>query len=138
MSVTIINRKAKHDYSFLKEYTAGIQLLGNEVKKIKEHGVSFTDSFCIFNNDELYLKNLHIDVENPTRERKLLLKRKELQKLQKDLDPGITIVPYKIFENERGLLKVEIVLAKGKKVHNKKESLKEKDIQRQTQKELNR
>ena len=140
----ILNRKAKFDYTFEKVYQAGMQLLGTEVKAIRDSCVSFTDSFCYFQDEELFVKNLHITSSeknyshDPLRDRKLLLTRRELNRLQQELTKGMTIVPTKIYENDGGLLKIEIALAKGKKSYDKKESLKERDIDRQTRKELNR
>jgi SsrA-binding protein len=137
--VSLVNRKAKYDYVFEKTLIAGLSLIGQEVKAIRDSRVSFTDSYCFFQDNELFLKHLHVTVEkDPTRDRKLLLKRRELDKLQKELINGYTIVPTKIFENDRGILKVEIALARGKKQHDKRESIKERDIKRQTDKELKR
>jgi SsrA-binding protein len=135
--VNISNRKAKFDYEFLNVYTAGIQLVGTEVKSIRSGKISLVDSFCMFVDDELYLKNLVINCDNlhfshtPNRDRKLLLNRKELKKLHKDLIDGLTIIPYKIFTNERGLIKVQVVLARGKKLHDKRETIKNRDIQKE-------
>lgn len=142
--VSIMNRKAKHDYTFERTLVAGLQLVGTEVKAIKDSRVSFVDSYCIFLNNELYLKNLNVSApgtaftHDATRDRKLLITRRELDKLQKELINGLTIIPYRIFETDRGLLKIEIALAKGKKLYDKKESLKERDVARETAKELKR
>ena len=142
--VNIKNRKAKHDFFFERTLVAGLQLLGTEVKAIKDSRVSFVDSYCVFLGNELYLKNLNVSApstvytHDATRDRKLLITRKELDKLQKELTNGLTIIPYCIFENERGLLKIEIALAKGKKLYDKKESLKERDVARETAHELKR
>jgi len=140
--VSILNRKAKYEYTFIRTLSAGMQLTGSEVKAIRDSRVSFVDSYCIFNNGELFLKSLNISApakgvsHEPTRERKLLLKRKELNKLERDLDTGITIIPYHIYENDRGILKIEIALAKGKKLYDKKDSIKERDIKKQIEKDL--
>jgi len=144
---TINNRRASFDYSFTYTITCGIVLHGSEVKVIKHmNGGNLTDTYCYFKDDELYLKGMHIGSYNigttasheEQRDRKLLLKRRELKKLQKDLVSGMTIIPCKLFENDRGLLKVEIALARGKKDYDKREDIKKKDIERDMKKELNR
>ena len=135
--VNILNRKAKFEYEFLDTYTAGLQLVGTEVKSIRSGKVSLVDCFCMFVDGELYLKNLVVNSENlhfshiPNRDRKLLLNRKELKKLNKDLIDGLTIIPYKIFTNQKGLIKVEVILARGKKLHDKRETIKNRDIQKE-------
>jgi SsrA-binding protein len=131
--IKIVNRKAKFEYEFLDKYEAGIVLIGVEVKFIRNGHLSFADSFCLFQDNELYLKNVSIsgiENDNIKRDRKLLLHRKELSKLQKQLIDGLTIVPYQIYENDRGIFKVEIVLAKGKKLYDKRETIKERDLKR--------
>jgi SsrA-binding protein len=131
--IKIVNRKAKFEYEFLDKYEAGIVLTGVEVKFIRKGHLSFADSFCLFQDNELYLKNVSISGignDNIKRDRKLLLHRKELNKLQKQLIDGLTIVPYQIYENDRGIFKVEIVLAKGKKLYDKRETIKERDLKR--------
>ena len=131
--IKIVNRKAKFEYEFLDKYEAGIVLIGVEVKFIRKGHLSFADSFCLFQDNELYLKNVSISGignDNIKRDRKLLLHRKELSKLQKQLIDGLTIVPYQIYENDRGIFKVEIVLAKGKKLYDKRETIKERDLKR--------
>ena len=131
--IKIVNRKAKFEYEFLDKYEAGIVLTGVEVKFIRKGHLSFADSFCLFQDNELYLKNVSISGignDNIKRDRKLLLHRKELSKLQKQLIDGLTIVPYQIYENDRGIFKVEIVLAKGKKLYDKRETIKERDLKR--------
>ena len=108
-------------------------MIGVEVKFIRKGHLSFADSFCLFQDNELYLKNVSISGignDNIKRDRKLLLHRKELSKLQKQLIDGLTIVPYQIYENDRGIFKVEIVLAKGKKLYDKRETIKERDLKR--------
>lgn len=131
--VDIRNKKASFDYFFVKEYTAGVQLLGSEVKSIREGKVSLVDSFCYFKHGELWVKGVHIAVgknafqHDPLRERKLLLNKSELNKLEKSLEEGMTIVIKKLFTNEKNLIKAEVALAKGKKLYDKRDSLKEKD-----------
>jgi SsrA-binding protein len=136
-SVNIINRKVSHEYFFVDTFVVGVKLMGSEVKSIRDGKVSLVDAYCYFNEGELYVKGMNIPeyrqsyTHEPIRDRKLLMKKKELIKLQKELIKGLTIVPYKLFTNDRGLIKMEIVLAKGKKLYDKKESLKEKDIKRE-------
>lgn len=138
-NITIKNRKASYEYNFLDTYIAGIQLVGVEIKSIRNSRVNLTEGYCIFQNGELYLKNVHISpYENagyvkvdPLRERKLLLNKNELRKLSDGVSrKGLTIVPTKMFINDRGLCKVEICLCQGKKNYDKRESLKEKDLKR--------
>lgn len=132
----IVNRKAKFNFEFIDSYKAGIVLTGTEIKSIKEGKVNMSDSFCYFRNSELWLKNLHISMYNmgsyanhePLRLRKLLLTKKELRRLETKIkEKGLTIIPYRIFFNERGLAKMEINLAKGKKSFDKRETLKSND-----------
>ena len=140
-TIKITNKKAKFDYIFITEYVAGIKLKGAEIKSIRNKQVSFSDSFCFFKDNELFLNNLHIaaykDSELDTkRERKLLLTKREITKLHdKSKATGLTIIPYRIFINEKGLAKVVIVLAKGKKIHDKRDFLKQKEIDKQLRRE---
>ena len=134
--VNIVNRRAKHEYEFLDTYQAGMVLTGVEVKFIRDGKLSFVDSYCMFHDGELFMKNVSISgigTDNIKRDRKLLLRKRELIKLQKSLDKGLSIIPYKIYQ-VKNTLKVDIVLARGKKLHDKRQTLKEKDIQ----KEINR
>lgn len=117
-----------------------MMLTGTEVKALREGKASFNDSYCLFDHGELYIKGLHISPyshgsyanHNPTRDRKLLLKKKEINKItQKLKEKGFTIVPLKIFFNERGFAKIQIGLGKGKKLHDKRESIKERETQRE-------
>ena len=140
-TVNIVNRKAKFDYHLEKSEVAGIVLMGSEVKSIRTGKVNMTDSFCVFEDGELWIRNMHISSpgnaysHDPVRARKVLLKRKELNKLEKDLIKGYTIIPVRIFSNAENLLKVEICLAKGKKQFDKRETIKERDIQREINRE---
>jgi SsrA-binding protein len=130
----IVNRKSKFEFEFLDSYTAGIVLTGVEVKFIRDGKLSFSDSYCQFQNGELFLKNVSISgigTDNIKRDRKLLLNKKELNKIQKALISNITIVPYKIFTNNKGLFKVEIMIAKGKKLYDKRETIKKRDLERE-------
>ncbi|MFV0586531.1 SsrA-binding protein [Bacteroides reticulotermitis] len=137
--INIRNKRATFDYELIDTYTAGIVLTGTEIKSIRSGKASLVDTFCIFIKDELWVKNMHIteyfygSYNNHTarRDRKLLLSKKELEKLQRGMkDPGFTIVPTRLFINEKGLAKLVIALAKGKKQYDKREALKEKDDRR--------
>ena len=139
--LTIRNKKASFEYHFLSSYKAGIMLTGTEVKSIREGKASLNDAFCIFMNDELWIKNLHISEykqgsynnHEPKRLRKLLLNKSELYKIQSKIkEKGITIIPIQIFFNERGIAKIEIALAKGKKMFDKREDIKKKDVERES------
>ncbi len=138
-NITIKNRKASFDYIFLDTYVAGIQLVGVEIKSIRKGSVNLSEAYCVFQRGELYLKNVHISpYENagfikvdPLRDRKLLLNKHELRKLSEGVSrKGLTIVPTKMFINERGLCKVEVCLCQGKKNYDKREVLKEKDLKK--------
>jgi SsrA-binding protein len=137
--VKIKNRKAFHEYFINETFTAGIQLTGTEIKSIRDGKVSLVDSYCAFKGDELFVINMHIAEyrfgthynHDPKRDRKLLLTRRELRKLvTKTKEKGFTIIPTLLFIGENGLAKLEIGLAKGKKLYDKRESIKSKDIQR--------
>jgi len=137
--VEIINRKAGFEYRFLDTFEAGIMLHGTEVKSIRKGNANLRDAYCFFRKGELYIKSLFIaEYEHGNmfnhesrRTRKLLLKRRELGKLEKQLkEKGLTIVPIRLYINERGLAKLEIALAQGKKVYDKRESIKQKDVKR--------
>lgn len=118
----ILNKKAKFEFEFVDKYDAGIMLTGPDVKAIREGKFSLVDAYCIFQSNELFMNN-----------KKLLLKRRELTKLQKSLIKGFSIIPYKIYENERGIFKIEVYLAKGKKLYDKRETIKQRDIQRDSE-----
>lgn len=135
----IKNKRASFDYEFIDVYEAGIKLTGSEIKSIREGKASFTDAFCHFTRNELWIKGLHISSykyasyngHEERRERKLLLKRRELKKLLKGVEEkGFTIVPVKMYLTERGWAKVQIALAKGKREFDKRESIKQRDIER--------
>lgn len=135
----IINRKAKFEYHFISGFEAGLMLVGTEVKSLRKGEANMNDAFCYFKNGELFIRNLfiaeydHGNVNNhdTRRERKLLLKKSELNKLERRAtEKGFTIVPYKIFFSDRGFAKIEIFLAQGKKSYDKRDSIKQKDIQR--------
>ncbi|GAO43911.1 SsrA-binding protein SmpB [Flavihumibacter petaseus] len=133
------NRSAFHDYYFETTYIAGMVLVGTEVKSIRTGKVSFNDAYCLFEKGELYVKNLHISEyaygttqkHAPSQERKLLLHKKELRKLESKIkEKGYTIIPLKIFFTEKNIAKLEIGLGKGKKVHDKRDSIKKREVER--------
>ncbi len=139
-SVNIKNRRATYDYELLDTYTAGLVLTGTEIKSIRLGKAGLADSFCFFAGRELWVKNMHIaqysygsyNNHAALRDRKLLLNRKELLKLKNDsMNPGYTIVPVRLFINERGLAKLVIALAKGKKEYDKRDSIKEREDKRE-------
>ena len=134
----IENKKTRFEYNFLETYEAGIVLTGMEVKTIRQGTVNLTDTYCYFKDNELFVKNISISLANgePKRERKLLLKKFQLKKLKSKLINGLTIVPTKIYINDRGYVKLEIVLAQGKKIWDKKNTIKERDIKRDLERNL--
>ena len=140
--VNIVNKKAKYEYQFIRTEIGGIVLMGSEVKSIRNGKMSISEAFCVFVNGELYLKNANITeissnyTHKSTQDRKILLKRQELTRLQKELVKGLTIVPYRVFLNEKGLIKVEIALAKGKNLYDNRETMKKKDIEREINRNL--
>lgn len=138
-NISIKNRRATFEYELIERFIAGMILVGTEIKSIRNGKVNLSDSYCQFVNGELYVKNLHIaEYEMGTcnnhiakRDRKLLLNKKELQKLDKKVkESGLTIICTKLFVNNKGLAKLEIALARGKKTYDKRESLKLKDAKR--------
>lgn len=138
-NVNIKNKRASFDYEFVDTYTAGIVLTGTEIKSIRESKASLVDTFCFFSKGELWVKNMHIaeyfygsyNNHSTRRDRKLLLQKKELRKLERGTkETGFTIVPTRLYINEKGLAKLVIALAKGKKQYDKREAIKEKDDKR--------
>jgi SsrA-binding protein len=138
-NIVIKNRKASFEYEIIESLEAGIQLVGTEIKSIRSGKANLTDSYCQFINDELFVKNLHISEyvlgtcnnHIAKRDRKLLLQKRELQKWQKKTrESGLTIIPLKLFLNDKGLAKLEIAICRGKKVYDKRESIKDRDVQR--------
>ncbi|MCS3795385.1 SsrA-binding protein SmpB [Niastella sp. OAS944] len=136
----IKNRSAYHDYFIDDKYDAGMVLLGTEVKSLRDGRASFNDSYCIFNKGELWLKSMHISEyshgttnnHDPLRDRKLLLKKRELAKLEAKIkEKGYTIIPLRIFFNDKRLIKIEIGLGKGKKQYDKRETIKQRDNDRE-------
>lgn len=135
----ISNRKAYHEYFFEAKYIAGMVLTGTEIKSLRLGKASFNDSYCYFVNGELFVKSLHIaeysfgnyNNHAPMQERKLLLNKRELKKWEaKTKEKGYSIIPLRIFISENGLAKMEIGLGKGKKIHDKRETIKERDTDR--------
>ena len=136
----IKNRSAFHEYFFDNKYVAGVVLTGTEVKSLREGKASFNDSYCIIHKGELWLKSLHIaeyshgtvNNHDPVRDRKLLLQKREINKIEAKLkEKGYTLIPLLIFLNEKNLVKVEIGLGKGKKLHDKRETIKKRDVERE-------
>lgn len=144
-SISIKNRSAFHEYFIDVTYVAGMVLLGTEVKALRDGRASFNDSYCLIHDGEIWLKSLHISqyshgtVNNhdPDRDRKLLLQKREIKKIQAKLkEKGYTIVPLKIFMNDKNFIKIEIGLGKGKKLYDKRESIKQKDVEREMKRYL--
>ncbi len=143
--VNIKNRRAGFDYEILDRYVAGIELFGTEIKSIRESRASLADTFCQFAGGELWVKQMHIAEyrfgsyanHEAKRDRKLLLQKKELRKLERlTRDTGKTIIPIRLFINERGLAKMEIALCQGKHTYDKRQSLREQDDKRELQRAM--
>ncbi|MBA9078071.1 MULTISPECIES: SsrA-binding protein SmpB [Rufibacter] len=143
-TVNISNRRASYEYQFLDKYIAGMVLRGTEIKSIREGNVNLTDGYCTFHGNELFLHQITIAKytegthynHEPTRDRKLLLNKRELKKLKEGAqEQGVTMIPTRLFINDRGFAKVEIALAKGKKLFDKREDIKERDIKREMARE---
>jgi SsrA-binding protein len=141
--INIRNRQASYEFELLDKYIAGLVLKGTEIKSIREGKVNLQDGYCYFNSNELFVKGINITPyaqgthynHEAQRERKLMLKRMELKKLERKVEEkGLTLVPVRLFINDRGYAKLEIALARGKKTHDKRENIKERDAKR----ELNR
>ena len=138
--VNIKNKRASFDYELLDTYQAGIVLTGTEIKSIRLGKASLVDTFCFFNNGELWVKNMYIaeyfygtyNNHQARRDRKLLLTKKELQKIQRlSKESGFSVIPTKIYISDKGLAKIIVAVAKGKKVYDKRESIKEREDKRQ-------
>jgi SsrA-binding protein len=138
--INIKNRQAGFEYELLDRYVAGMVLMGTEIKSIREGKVNLQDGYCYLNNGEVFVKGINITPyaqgthynHDATRERKLLLKRTEIRKLEgKVEEKGLTLVPTRLFINDRGMAKLEFALAKGKKIHDKRDSIKERDAKRE-------
>lgn len=127
----ITNKKARYEYFLNRSENAGIILSGPEVKSIRKGDCSLKEAYCTIDDNEVFIRNMHISGStDPTRTRKLLLKRKEISKLKRDMTKGMTLIPYQLFQNDRGLMKVEIFLAKGKKLYDKREVIKKRDLKK--------
>ena len=142
--VSIKNRKASFEYEFIQKYTAGIILVGTEIKSIRANKASISDAYCVIIDSEVIIKNLHISEykyasfinHEPKRERKLLLNKQEINKIKNRVqEKGFALVPTRLFINDKGIAKLEIAVAKGKKIYDKRESIKEKDIKRNIERE---
>jgi SsrA-binding protein len=141
----IKNRSAYHEYFIDAKYEAGMVLQGTEVKSIRNGKVSFNDSYCLLHKGEVWIKSLHIaeyshgnlNNHDPVRDRKLLLQKKEIGKIEGKLkEKGYTLIPLRMYFNDKNLVKVEIGLAKGKKLHDKRETIRQKDVEREMKRHL--
>ncbi len=140
------NKKAYYEFQILDKYIAGIQLQGSEVKSIKASKVSITEAYCFIVNDEIFIKGMHVtehkeggkyNNHQPVRDRKLLLKKKEIIKLKENISQkGLTIIPLEIILSNTGFIKLEIGLAKGKNLYDKRNSIKDKDLKRELAQKL--
>lgn len=139
------NRQAYHDYFIDVKYEAGMILLGTEVKSLRAGRASFNDSYCLVHKGEIWLKSLHIaeyshgtvNNHDPLRDRKLLLEKREIRKIEAKLkEKGYTLIPLRIYFSEKNLAKIEIGLARGKKMHDKRESIRQKDAEREMKRYL--
>ncbi len=137
--ITYKNKRAYFKFEIIERYTAGMVLLGTEIKSIRDGKINFSDSYCVFRSNEIWVTGIHIaeyvlgtcNNHEPKRDRKLLLNHREIIKLLKKVtEKGLTIVPLSLTINEKGLAKLEIALAKGKKLHDKREDIKTKDNKR--------
>ncbi|HLT75451.1 MAG TPA: SsrA-binding protein SmpB [Ohtaekwangia sp.] len=142
-NINIRNRQATFEYEILDKYVAGIVLTGTEIKSIREGKANLQDGYCHIHNGEVFVKGMNITPyaqgthynHEATRERKLLLKKSEIRKLEgKVEEKGLTLVPLRLFINDRGFAKLEIALAKGKKTYDKRQSIKERDVKRELSK----
>ena len=140
MNLVTKNKKATYEYEIIQKITAGIQLVGSEVKSIRNHKVSISESYCYIKGGEMYIKGMHIseykqsgnyDNHDPIRDRKLLLNKIEINKLKDGIEQrGLTIIPISVIIDDRGLIKIEIALSRGKKMHDKRNDIKKRDIER--------
>jgi len=141
MEVITRNKKASFEYEFIDKLTAGIKLLGSEVKSIRNHKASISEAYCYIKDGEVYIKGMHISEykqsgihtnHEPTRLRKLLLNKNEILKLDENVQQkGLTIVPISVIINDKGLIKIEVALCRGKKLHDKRDTIKKRDLERE-------
>lgn len=145
MNIEIKNRSAYYEYFIDAKYEAGMVLLGTEVKSIRNGKVSFNDSYCLLHKGEVWIKSLHIaeyshgnlNNHDPVRDRKLLLQKREIKKIEAKLkEKGYTLIPLRLYFNDQNLVKIEIGLAKGKKLHDKRETIRQKDVEREMKRHL--
>jgi len=138
--IQIQNRKARFEYELTTRYVAGMVLTGTEIKSIRMGKANLQDAYCTFKDQELFVRNLHIAPytmagifnHEPKRERKLLLKKRELKKIRiKSVEKGVSVIPTRLFFTDRGFAKLEIALAKGKKLYDRREYIREKDLKRE-------
>lgn len=138
-NINIRNRQATFNYELLDKYVAGMVLKGTEIKSIREGRANLQDGYCFINNGELFVKGINITPypqgthynHEPARDRKLLLKRDEIKKIENKLEKGLTLIPVRLFINERGYAKLEIALARGKKMYDKRQSIRDRDVKRE-------
>lgn len=144
-NIILRNKKASHEFNFIEQFTAGIQLTGTEIKSLRMGKANLADAYCVFHEGELFIKGMHIaeywwgnlNNHDPMRERKLLLTARELRKIERKVrETGLTIIPLLVFLNEKGLAKVEIAIARGKKEYDKRQSIKQKDTQREIDRQM--
>lgn len=143
--ISIQNRKARHEYHILESFAAGMSLTGTEIKSIRGGNASISEAYCFLSHGEVWIKNMHIGIfkqgtynnHEPLRDRKLLLTKREIRKIEKGLlEQGVTLIPLKIFDSPTGYAKLEIALAKGKKMFDKREDIKKRDAEREIQRRL--
>ena len=144
ITIKVKNKRASFEYFLTDEFTAGIILTGTEIKSVREGKANLTDAYCAFVGEELFVRNMHISEykfgtysnHEPKRDRKLLLNKRELRKiLSKTREKGLTIVPTLLYINEKGLAKLNIAIAKGKKLYDKRDTLKDKDTKREIERQ---
>ena len=144
-TIEIKNRRASFEYTFIDTFTAGMVLMGTEIKCIRQGKANLTDSYCLFFQGELFVRNMHISKydegthfnHDPLRDRKLLLSKRELGKLQKELkNVGLTIIPTRLFISDNGYAKLNFALAKGQKTFDKRDDIKDKDVKREMDRSL--
>jgi SsrA-binding protein len=144
-TINIRNRKAGYEYAFIDKFVAGIKLSGTEIKSIRQGKANITDAFCVIEKGEVWVRNMQVEEydkathynHQPKQDRKLLLNKHEIRKLENKLkDQGLAVIPLRLFLSDKGLAKLEIALAKGKKLFDKREDIKKRDVQRETQRSL--